>query len=256
MRYILLFLLLLLSLVEVVYGQGFRNLCATLLVKSNSNLKMEYSKINKTIFALFLSFFCLSISAKTPDIRGVKFSSSIANKIYKSFGESTKCVAIVRSLATFERTKSEGVFAFRLAFQPHYPSKLFLVHNNIVFPYKTLGYADPRGVVLETLNLLGLEIFEGEKKIISKGVYKFLVMEYGDTYGGIVSKEKLKLESIISYKPYEEKEKYISSQIENEGKLKEIVDLLNSKDQKLDLSTIVGKLSDEECIVLMKFLSE
>lgn len=81
-------------------------------------------------------------------------------------------------------------------------------------------------------------------------------MEYGDTYGGIVSKEKLKLESIISYKPYEEKEKYISSQIENEGKLKEIVDLLNSKDQKVDLSTIVGKLSDEECIVLMKFLSE
>ena len=212
---------------------------------------MKYIKYLSLIFLLIQQ---INAMAQKPNYVGDYLPDSTVLKIYEDFQETCTSRAVISKLSNVTGSNYNGVYTFRLGYQPHYPTKVFVIYMGNTFVITNLGYLNIKGVVAE-MNKILYDIKANKELIhcIYLGIYKYLIEEYGLDYGNYI-----KNNSKPSFDNDSQKMKYIKSKIFSMNDIITISKGLSLDQIKCfeDINYYILKdnLNDEETIILLNLL--
>ena len=125
----------------------------------------------------------LQIGGQNSEIT-ITLPDRIAIKVCKEFKVRVRSKTIIGKLSQIKRGTYDGVYSFRLSFQPHYPTKLFVINGGEVHVFQNLGFENSVNVINEVCSYLSDN--NCNRRFIEMaliGLYKYVYGEYGLDYG-------------------------------------------------------------------------
>lgn len=210
------------------------------------------------ICILFLALlFCQNLSSQNDnDTFVMTLPKSIKSKVYKKFKIRQSDKTIIINLSSVENEKYSGVYTFQLSYQPHYPTKMFLLFKKEPYALHNLGFENPIGVIKETCQYLSTKKYnEAYINSVLMGLYLYVYGEYGLDYG-----RHLNLNSKPIFNNDNEKNIYIRSHIRDFESLKNNAQRNAQNKNKLPESIInyidERELNEEEAIEYLRIILE
>lgn len=204
-------------------------------------------------FLSFFLLFSLNISSQN-DTVATLLPKHIKSRVYKKLKVRRNDKSIITKLSSVEGEDYSGVYTFRLSYQPHYPTRMFLLFKQKPYILLNLGFDNPIGVIKETCQYLSLK--KCDEKIINcvlKGIYTYVYEEYGLCYGRHFQNNSKK-----EFNDNVEKDIYIRTHIRNWNLLENKAQIIVENKSKLPESIIAfidkEKLNEEEVIVYLRLI--
>lgn len=220
------------------------------------------NRISRNLILLFLLFLSCSCYASRPcktrtasriNNVGIELPRNLVAKMYDFYEEPYYARVLIDSVYTFGGASKNGIYTFRVCYQPHYPEKCVVVLNSNAYCVKNEGFAYPTGVVEEVCSIV--KSTKSDNKTIMeilKGLYLYIYEQYGLHYGrDFIPNDPPILETT------EEKEKYILSKLSDRHNLYKLKDSLLAAPQHLPdkLSALAEKMEDCDMIFLLRILT-
>lgn len=182
---------------------------------------------------------------------GVIIPDSIVEKVYNSFKLDYNVRVRIDTLSMINPV--DGVYKLKIAYQPHIPSKVFILSNSLVYAISNDGFTNPKGVVAELCNILSsLNLKTSEYHYTYIGIYRYLLSLYGAYDSGKIDDKK------PEFLTDDEEIKYIKSKVSNRDLLEEISNSLRNDPRKikcLPCLILKNSLTDEDVILLLGMLA-
>jgi len=179
--------------------------------------------------------------------------SNLRKSLYKLYHYNTTWKSTISKLSCVEGKKHDGVYTFRLNYQPHYPTRVFFISNNTPYTIESLGFENTTAVLLESCHFLSSKHQTNSYiKSILSGVYKYLFAEYGLTYGSDFFDKKPDLTN------ERDKMRFIIHRVNNVDKLRKQALYLRT-DRKIIPDSITNyikgnNLNDEEALLFLRYI--
>jgi hypothetical protein len=208
---------------------------------------------NRFCILFVVLFMVLQIGGQNSEIT-ITLPDRIAIKVCKEFKVRVRSKTIIGKLSQIKRGTYDGVYSFRLSFQPHYPTKLFVINGGEVHVFQNLGFENSVNVINEVCSYLSDN--NCNRRFIEMaliGLYKYVYGEYGLDYGTNVY-----YKYIPDFNNDSEKNTFILSRVKNIKNIEEEA-LQLSNERNLLSHAIVDyikkeKMNSEEAIILLKYV--
>ena len=232
------------------------------MVEENIGRNLKMNRRSRNIILLFLLFLSCSCYAGRPcktrtasriNNVGIELPRDVVAKMYDFYEEPYYARVLIDSVYTFGGASKNGIYTFRVCYQPHYPEKCVVVLNSNAYCVKNEGFAYRRGVVEEVCSIIQKTKCDNTTMMeILKGVYIYIYEQYGLHYGrDFIPNDPPVLETT------EEKERYILSKLSDQHKLYKLKDSLFADLQQLPdkLSALVKEMQGCDIIFLLRILT-
>ena len=177
--------------------------------------------MSRNLILLFLLFLSCSCYASRPrktrtahriNNVGIELPSDVVAKMYNFYDEPYYARVLIDSVYTFGGASKNGIYTFRVCYQPHYPEKCVIVLKGNAYCIENEGFACPTGVVEEVCGIVEKTKCDNTTMMeILKGVYLYIYEQYGLHYGcDFIPNDPPILETT------EEKERYILSKLSDQ----------------------------------------
>ncbi|WP_308234429.1 hypothetical protein [uncultured Prevotella sp.] len=184
---------------------------------------------------------------------GIELPSDVVAKMYNFYDEPYYARVLIDSVYTFGGASKNGIYTFRVCYQPHYPEKCVIVLKGNAYCIENEGFACPTGVVEEVCGIVEKTKCDNTTMMeILKGVYLYIYEQYGLHYGcDFIPNDPPILETT------EEKERYILSKLSDQHNLYILKDSLLADPHHLPdkLSALAEKMEDCDMIFLLHILT-
>ena len=220
------------------------------------------NRISRNLILLFLLFLscacyagrpCKTRTAPRINNVGIELPRDVVAKMYDFYEEPYNARVLIDSVYTFGGASKNGVYTFRVCYQPHYPEKCVIVLKGNAYCLENEGFAYPTGVVEEVCSIIKSTKCDNKTMMeILKGVYLYIYEQYGLHYGcDFVPNDPPILETT------EEKEKYILSKLSDQHNLYILKDSLLADPHHLPdkLSALVKEMQGCDIIFLLRILT-
>ena len=95
--------------------------------------------------------------------------------MYDFYEEPYNARVLIDSVYTFGDASKNGIYTFRVCYQPHYPEKCVVVLNSNAYCLENEGFAYPTGVVEEVCSIIKSTKCDNKTMMeILKGVYLYI----------------------------------------------------------------------------------
>lgn len=214
-------------------------------------------KFYKYILFLELIFFPGSILAQG-HINSYNLSYNLPNRlkraIYRMYRVPLNAKTYIFNISHTEKEKYDGVYTFRLCFQPHAPTHMFILYGNKPYILDNLGFESPIEVIEEVSSLLSsLKADNNFIKATVSGMYTYLYDEYGASYGRSFHDHRK-----TDFNSDMEKEVYMKSQVTNWGMIESegirLRENINALPKTLSASINKNRFCKEEVIMLLRLI--
>ncbi len=232
------------------------------MVEENIGRNLKMNRRSRNLILLFLLFLscacyagrpCKTRTASRINNVGIELPSDVVAKMYDFYEEPYYARVLIDSVYTFGGASKNGIYTFRVCYQPHYPEKCVIVLKGNAYCIENEGFACPTGVVEEVCGIIEKTNCDNTTMMkILKGVYLYIYEQYGLHYGcDFIPNDPPIIETT------EEKEKYILSKLSDQHNLYILKDSLLADPQHMPdkLSALAEKMEDCDMIFLLRILT-
>lgn len=155
--------------------------------------RLKMNRISRNLILLFLLFLSCSCYASRPrktrtahriNNVGIELPRDVVAKMYNFYDEPYYARVLIDSVYTFGGASKNGIYTFRVCYQPHYPEKCIVVLKGNAYCIENEGFAYPGGVVEEVCSIIQkIKCDNTTMMEILKGVYIYICEQYGLHYG-------------------------------------------------------------------------